>query len=54
MFDNEYDLARDLKKKEVMNSKAKTVGPAFKTSSVVDNATGKNWNLPSDMRDNDY
>lgn len=38
----------------MIDNKSKTLGPAFKTSSTVDNATGKNWNLPSKIRQNDY
>lgn len=38
----------------MLDQKAKTLGPVFKTSAAVDNATGKNWNLPTDQMQSDY
>jgi hypothetical protein len=42
IFDNEYDLLKDKKRKDMFESKTK-MGPAFKTASIYDNATGKDW-----------
>ncbi len=43
IFDNEYDLLKNQRKKDLFDSKTKIMGPAFKTSSIYDNATGKDW-----------
>lgn len=46
MFDNDYNLGKTLKKIADDDSKAKTIGPPFKSSTFFDNNTGKDWVKP--------
>lgn len=51
IFDNEYDTVKNLKYKELLESKAKTLGPAFKASKTYDNNFGTDWTLPGKVRE---